>query len=365
MSTILIISPEPWDGHFVSKHHYARELARRGHKVLFHGPPDAPGPMRLVPVTEAPGDLRVLHAPRVAPGLRFLPGPLRRAWEARWLGQVEALAGARVDVVWNFENSRFFDLGFAGTRLKIYQQVDLNQDFYPDRAAASADLVVALSAPIAARLKSAAPDVIRLTHGHAVHSCTDDLPDGIATSFSAAPHNAVLVGNLDITYLDVTLLAQLVTEHPDVRFHFIGGYSPGSKLYAATASAPNVVFWGRQPAHILPDFLVRADLLLLAYLADQHLDQLANPHKMMEYLASGRCILATRTLDYEDRPDLVEMARDRADYSQRFAAIMAEPAIWNSPARVAARRAFAAENTYPRQIDRIAQALGPRGALVS
>ena len=86
---------------------------------------------------------------------------------------------------------------------------------------------------------------------------------------------------------------------------------------------------------------------------------------MMEYLASGRAVLATRTLDYDNRPDLVEMAADRADYLRRFAEIMAEPAIWNSPARVAARRAFAAGNTYPRQVDRIAQAIGPRGALVS
>ena len=365
MSTILIISPEPWDGHFVSKHHYARELARRGHRVLFHGPPEATGPMRLVAVADAPGDLLVLHAPRVAPGLRFQPATLRRAWEARWLGQVEHLAGGHVDVVWNFENSRFYDMGFAGARLKIYQQVDLNQYFNPERAAASADLVIALSAPIAARLKSAAPGLIRLTHGHAVGSCSDDMPEGVAASFDSASRNAVLVGNLDIAYLDVTLLAQLVAAHADVRFHFLGGYSSGSKLHAATASAPNVVFWGRQPAQLLPRFLERADLLLLAYLADQHLDQLANPHKMIEYLASGRAVLATRTLDYEDRRDLVEMATDRADYAQRFAAIMAKPAVWNSPARVAARSVFASENTYPRQIDRIVQALGPRGALIS
>ncbi len=135
MSTILIISPEPWEGHFVSKHHYACELARRGHRVLFYGPPEAMGTMRLEPVTDAHGDLLVLRAPRVAQGLRFLPSPLRRALEARWLGKVEQLAGARIDVVWNFENSRFFDMNFAGKRLTIYQQVDLDQAFHPAKAA--------------------------------------------------------------------------------------------------------------------------------------------------------------------------------------------------------------------------------------
>jgi hypothetical protein len=357
-STILIISPEPWDGHFVSKHHYALELTRRGHRVLFHGPPATTGGMRLVPVANQLGDLQILHAPRVAPGLRFMPNPLRRALEARWLKQVEQIVGHSVDVVWNFENSRFFDMGFAGNRLKIYQQVDLNQDFHPEKAAATADISIAISAPIEQRLKPSASELIRITHGYASQPLAEPLPDGVEASFSEARVNAVMIGNLDIAYLDVVLLAQLVKTHREVRFHFVGTYSAGLNLHAAIAAAPNVVFWGRQPSHLLPAFLERADLLLLAYLADQHLEQLANPHKMMEYLASGRCVLATRTLDYENRPNLIEMAFDREDYARRFAAITAEPAVWNSAERVAQRRAFALDNTYEKQLNRIAQALG-------
>jgi len=129
--------------------------------------------------------------------------------------------------------------------------------------------------------------------------------------------------------------------------------------------APNAHFWGHQPAGALPTFLARADVLLLAYLAGQHLDQLANPHKMMEYLAAGRCVLATRTLEYDDRPDLVETARDPAEYARRFAEIVADPAAWNRPEQIARRQDFARDNTYPCQLDRIIEALGPRGLLVS
>lgn len=365
MSTILLISPEPWEGHFVSKHHYARELARRGHVVLFHGPPDAAGPMRLVPVTDAPGDLRVLHAPRVAPGLRFLPGPLRRSLEARWLGQVEQIAGQPIDVVWNFENSRFYDLDFAGRRLKIYQQVDLNQAFHPDTAARTADLSIAISGPIEQRISRAARRLIRVTHGHAPQTGPVPVPDGLEADFARARVNVVLVGNLDMSYLDVALLTRLVQEHPGTRFHFVGAHTPARGLHGATAHAPNVRFWGRQPAQVLTAFLKRADVLLVAYLADAHLDQLANPHKIMEYLASGRCVLATRTLEYENRPDLVEIARDPTDYARRFAAIVADPAAWNRPEQIALRQQFAANNTYSCQVDLIAKAIGPRGALIS
>jgi glycosyltransferase involved in cell wall biosynthesis len=365
MSTILIISPEPWDGHFVSKHHYARELARRGHRVVFHGPPETTGAMHMAPVADAPGDLRVLHAPRVAPGLRFLPAPLRRALEARWLGQLERMIGARVDVVWNFENSRFFDMGFAGERLKIYQQVDLNQHFHPDLAARTADLAIAISGPIEQRLAPAAHHLIRITHGHAPAPASLPLPDGVPEDFALAPVNVVLTGNLDMVYLDVELIADMVRSHPAVRFHFIGSYRAGQGLHGATGKTANVRFWGRQPAALLPAFLARADLLLVAYLAEQHLAQLANPHKVMEYLAAGRCILATRTLEYENRPDLLEMAQNRADFARRFGMIVANPTAYNRPEQVTQRLDFARDNTYPRQIDRILQALGPRGHLIS
>ena len=364
-SCILVISPEPWAENHVSKHHYALELSRRGHKVVFYGPPSAQGPLRIVPVVDAPGDLHVLHAKRVAPGLRFLPPILRRALETRWLAKVEQIAGTPIDVVWSFENSRFFDMSFAGQRLKIYQQVDLNQNFRPDLAAKTADLSIAISGPIEQRIAPSARNLIRITHGVAKQHATGPAPDGLKSDFARARINAVLVGNLDIAYLDVELLTRLVADHPDTRFHFVGPFTPNQGLHGAVVYASNVRFWGRQPARVLPCFLEQADVLLLAYLAESHLDQLANPHKTMEYLASGRCVLATRTLEYDHRPDLIEIASDRDDYARRFAAIVADSAASNRPEQIARRQDFARDNTYTRQLDRIVQALGPRGGQIS
>ncbi len=39
MKTILLISPESWGKSFVSKHHYAVELAKKGNIVYFLNPP--------------------------------------------------------------------------------------------------------------------------------------------------------------------------------------------------------------------------------------------------------------------------------------------------------------------------------------
>lgn len=361
MSNVLIISPEPWGGHFVSKHHYAIELTRRRHQVLFCGPPEVCD----LHLEEVAPSLMIVHTPRVFPGLRFLYRPVRRFLEARWIEQLEALFGSKIDVVWLFENSRFFDLDFAGRRLKLYQQVDLNQNFNPEVAAATADLSIAISGPIEDRLRSFAKRLIRITHGCPETSIDEEKLKEVNHVFARNAKNVVLTGNLDIEYLDIPLLTRLVHTHPGVGFHFVGGFSEGRGLHESVGTSANTVFWGKQPSECLPSFLVRADVLLVAYLADEHPDQLANPHKIMEYLASGRCVLATRTLEYEDRPGLVEVATDRDEFLRRFSEIISHPSSWNSPELIARRQAFAADNTYSRQLDRIAEALGSMGKLIS
>ncbi|MDV3503092.1 glycosyltransferase [Marinobacter sp. M-5] len=364
MTTILIISPEAWDGHFVSKHHYAMELARRGHDIIFYGPPSLDKKICLEDICEIQGRLRILRAPRVAIGLRRFPATIRRIFERRWLHRLERRIGQRIDVIWNFENSRFFDFRFAGDRLKIYQQVDLNQNFQPDVAASTANLSIAVSAPIEQLIAPFANQLVRITHGYAPIGNRVSLPNGLEPEFAKKGVNAVLTGNLDISYLDVDLVARLVNIHPDVQFHFVGSFTAGKGLHALTGSVPNVKFWGRRPAAELGHFLRLADVLLVAYQADEHLAQLANPHKIMEYLASGRCVLATRTLEYEGRSDLLEMRISRDAYVQAFTEIVKNPSDWNTPELIAHRQNFAVKNTYSEHVNRIAQEIGPLGLLL-
>jgi hypothetical protein len=85
----------------------------------------------------------------------------------------------------------------------------------------------------------------------------------------------------------------------------------------------------------------------------------------MEYRASGRCVLATRTLEYEAHPELVIIANNREEYLQRFSEIVADPSPWNSDELTAKRKNFANQNTYPRQLDRIQEALGVRGRVLA
>lgn len=350
---ILLISPEAWDAHAVSKHHFARTLASQGHRVLFLDPPEPLRQLTLEAIPEHPGVVRV-RAPRVAPGLQRVPGALRRWLEHRWLRRLETLAECRIEVIWLFENSRFFDLRFAGSRLKIYHQVDLNQDFHPGIAAQTADICFCTSELIRQRLLPHNNRSFRLQHGVSLVNNPIELTQAQRQRFSGFQIQAMYVGNLEMAYLDCDLLALVVRNHPEVVFHFVGGYCQHGGLRRLLEDQLSVHWWGKVSSALIPSLLKRADVLIVCYQDNHHRDQ-SNPHKMMEYLASGRTVVATYTEEYMQYRDLLAMSASGSNdgYSELFATVLNQLSAYNSPDRMAARRAFAADHTYPRQVERI------------
>lgn len=353
MKAILLISPEPWHTHAVSKHHYGIQLAKLGHRVFFLNPPDSSlVDFSLSPVEDIP-NLTIVRGPLVAPGLRFCPPLLRRRLEARWLTRFEHRIGLQVDTIWLFENSRFFDMRFAGRRLKIYHQVDLNQNFHTTTAAATADISFCTTDFIRTRLAPHAKRLFKIHHGTAVPQQPLALSDEQAARFLPGRIHAVYIGNLEIAYLDADLLCHTARSFPDVCFHFVGSYSKTGQLYQKMSSQKNVSWWGKVPSGLIPSILARIDVMMVAYLATSNREQLASPHKFMEYFASGKTIVSTYTDEYKDKRHLLEMVDNQSDYLAAFERVVHNLAEYNSSHRQKARIEFAMEHTYPKQLDKI------------
>lgn len=352
--SVLLISPEPWDAHTVSKHHYAMTLARRGSQVFFLNPPDVS--FADITIQSAPDqpNLHIVNAPKVALGLRFYPSPLRRWLERRWLERLESVAGSEMEVIWLFENSRFFDMRFAGDRLKIYHQVDLNQEFNHRVAASTADICFCTTDFIKKMLIPYNPRTFKIHHGVAVPNAgAQELTVSQQNNFAETAINVAYIGNLDIPYLDVALLAELVKTFPGVRFHFVGQYRPDGNLYQACFGSLNVVWWGRVESGLIPAIIERCDVQLVTYLADQYREQLASPHKIMEYLASGKTIVATYTDEYKDKRHLLEMVEDSRSFISRFETVINNLEEHNSTANQLKRIQFAQEHKYTNQLLKI------------
>jgi hypothetical protein len=353
-TAVLLISPEPWSAHPVSKHHYARALARQGRPVLFVDPPDpALRQICLVPVPDQPG-IWLVQGPRLATGLRFYPSRIRRRLERRWLHRLERLASLPVSSVWLFENSRFYDLRFAADRLKIYHQVDLNQIFHPHEAARTADLCFCTTELIRQQLIGHNSQVFRLHHGLAPVYAELELDTSQQQRLNIPGVHAAYIGNLDMAYLDQALLIRVIQSHPSVQFHLVGGHQSGNSLRQKLQNCPHVHWWGQVPSSLIPRILEHVDLQLVCYQVQHHDDQ-ASPHKFMEYLASGRTIVATYTAEYAAHSNLLAMsdAGSNSGYLPLFQSVLTNLSQWNSPERMAARRAFAADHSYERQLQRI------------
>ncbi len=354
MPTILIISPELWNGHFVSKHHYAITLAKLGNNVYFLNPPEDNIKTTIVKKTSYDNVWEV-SSPPIVKGLRFFPKFMRIKLEKKWLSNFENIIEKKITTVWLFENSRFYDMEFAENRLKIYHQVDLNQNFHVQEASSSADICFGTTDFIISKIKNYNANSYKIHHGYnesALLIKNNIYVDKVEKSFSNKI-NAIYIGNMNIKYLDFDLLNTLVSRYQNINFHFIGGYFDHNELFQKTKNFKNVIWWGKVDSSNLVNFLENADICLLAYKVSQYKEQLASPHKIMEYLSSGKVTVATYTDEYKDKRYLLEMVDDSKEYISKFEKVVNNLDFYNSKDKQKKRIAFAKEHSYDNQLQKI------------
>jgi glycosyltransferase involved in cell wall biosynthesis len=351
---VLLISPEFLDGHFVSKHHYAITLASQGCQVYFLGPPQETDATIKINKTQYE-NIFDIKASKIARGLRFYPAYLKRKVEKKWLERLENLIGDRFTTIWLFENSRFYDLGFAKEKLKIYHQVDSNQSFHISNAASSADICFCTTDFIKKTLLLFNEKVFKIHHGVSSDKSERNLNKTQADRFIKYKVNVVLIGNLDIKYLDLDLLESLISLYPQICFHLIGGYKEEGLCYSKCSHFENAIWWGKVGSEIIPVILSHCDATLLLYKAETKFDieQLASPHKLMEYLASGKVTVTTYTDEYKDKSELLEMVDNNSDYLSKFNDVISNLVYYNSAEKQNQRKLFANEHTYSKQLGKI------------
>lgn len=342
---ILIISPESWGKSFVSKHHYALELVRRGNQVSFLGPPSSKYDSQ--PSLET--GLTLLSYPGFPKGFRFLPTIVRRLILRRITKKLESWAKGSFDIIWSFDNSVFFDLDAWGKhKIGISHIVDLNMDFQTQRASKTANICFCTTEFILRRLKAANANAHKIPHGVSLPSklpSPKELPGGNKPK-------ALYVGNLSMPYLDWEVLKETINLNPQVVFCFLG---PEGKSNLAIAdhhneirnelrNLPNVHFLGVVPAKDVFSYLMGTDICLVSYQERHHQDQ-ASPHKIPEYLASGKTIVATFTEEY-DETGLLQMPRYNKDFPTVFSEVANNLDHYNSETMSGKRVSYAQANTY-------------------
>ena len=359
---ILVVSPQPWNHIHLSKHHYALELARRDNEIVFLEP--ATKQSRLTEVPEA-SNVKVMQYEPAAPlWFRYHAKPVFRFFQQRQVQTILKAIG-KVDVVWCFDFNAFLDLREFDAGLRIFHPVD-PVSAESAAIAATADVVFSVSEKILSAFESV--PVRRFVIDHGLSRPFEQVARRGATQLKRrpGPPRVGYAGNLARPPLDRDILKKMIVQNGDAEFHFWGPHAPmadASPQFRRTIEqfidfldgAPNVSLHGRVPPDQLAESLQDMDCFVLTYARHLTESDRSNSHKILEYLSTGKVVVSSRIERYLNRPELIRMSPgdDDSVLPDLLSDTLARLSELNAPELEQARRTFALDNTYEKQVDRI------------
>lgn len=346
----------------MSKHHYASTLASSGHSVYFIEPPNSSAEVQpVVRDGPYPGLSVVTYKTYFPYALKF---HLRPVFDALMRVQAKRLVdaiGVKPDVIWDFDNSyQFKDLRVFGAKLSIFHPVD---DLPNGKATSKhADLVLSNAQRYINRLEPK-PVVSRvIEHGlsdafikHARKIVFEPAGHGQRARSNSRPVVGY-VGNLDRPGIDWKTIELAAERLPHVRFVFIGPFkviSDGPPK--SVIERENIEFVGKKTSSEILQLSHGIDVWWMVYDRSRDIDGGTNPHKLLEYLATGSVVVSNWTEAYAEK-DLVIMppSQDNEGLPALLENTLGNLATVNSREERARRASYTLEFSYSSHLDTVA-----------
>lgn len=343
---IVIISPDDWNFIHLSKHHYAILLAKQN-EVYFVNPPNS-GNEDFVD-----SNVKVINSYRNIRGLNRLPSKVLIKEVMKFeINSILKIINKPLDIVWSFDSSRLYFLDLFKTNIRIAHLVDLSENFYLEELTSSSTISFATSDSIIDNIKKYQSKVFKIDHGFRKFEATQNLALPGCNSIKG-----VYVGNLNIKYIDWEIIKFISIEKPEIDFIFIGPHSDALKeQIEAFNTNRNIYLLPKVKSDLIPSYLAAADFCLLVYKSKEYYQQLQNPHKIMQYLGSGKPIFATLTHEYIGK-DLLFMIGHEENAVACFEQFLIKLGSRKSDEQTNKRVTYALQNTYENQLAKIEKLL--------
>jgi hypothetical protein len=362
---VFILSPQHWGTMFLSKHHYAIELAKMGNQVYFVNPPEPSwkwGKSQFEIIeTEFQGLFLVDQQLNGPYNLKFHMETLFLFFMKRHIGTMEKFLGTP-DLVWSFDLGNNYPFRFfSKTAKKLFFPADFPSSKMAVQAAQGADLIVSIAQEILDEYPQGKSKKLLINHGVAQHFIDEGAKPYLKTDEVI---RVGLSGNFLRPDIDRPLLIEIIKSHPEVLFECfgayemkdsnIGGWNDSETLYfiETLKTTKSVLLHGAIPSHKLAEELRRMDLFLICYDVQKDQSKGTNYHKVMEYLAYGRPIVSNNISSYNKSINLINMCKSRVSNFE-LKKIVLEEINDLDPTSNDSQIMFSKANSYGAQIEKI------------
>ena len=334
----------------ISKHHYARALAKKGNKVFFLNPPKLGSP--LIKIVEKEENIFVTDYCPIFRGRKYLP---RRLFNqlVRIQAYLLQLKIGRIDILWSFSTSYFVNLRWFKADYYIFHPVDqINSRKIVKSIGASADIILSCSDYILNEAREIIKPKFLIPHGLS--------PSFVDFNFELDTDNTspqvCYIGNLFIENLNRSLLKQLIQGYRNHTFHFIGAFKREDSNVSGwineesldfvefLMNQPNVTCHGVVASESIPERIKKMDVFLVCYKQSVE-NRISNSHKILEYLSTGKAIISSPVEHYRDYK-LIQMCEDDETFVKTYNHVLNNLAQYNAKENQIERRDFSLKHSY-------------------
>ena len=359
---ILIFSPQPWNFLYISKHHYALELAKQNDVWFISAPEKDMGLGNFEEEISTQPRLKVIHYRLpVSDLVKFHMKPVYKWLIGLFVKKSFLKVKGGFDACIDFGCYSLFDSqDFVKASVKIFFPVDhFDHVRFTNRGA---QYLFTVSDVIKEKFSQAGINCHFINHGLSEEFATL-AKERLNILYEWKEGNVLKVGytgNLFSHFLDINLFKKLIIENPDVEFHLFGGFDYGEsnsvlmEWLSFLQNSSNVKLLGFLRPGELAKALQNMDALVLCYKPDYKNYFGENTHKMLEYLSTGKAIISTHITLYANSEfiEMTNLGQDE-DLPVLFRQSLKNLKTLNSQELYKKRISFALNNTYAHQIERI------------
>lgn len=359
---------------YLSKHHYATELAHKGNTVYFLNPPFKGSNKQWfnIVTSTVSSNLHIIDHKLFFPyEIKFHATRLYELLIKFHLKRVLKKLKNKIDIIWSFDLGYNYPLSsFPSSCLKLFHLLDEPRNRFALKSVNGATHLFSVTKEILQFYKDVTLPKYLIPHGLALHFKRDLCLSYIVQS----PIQVGYSGNLLRHDIDRPILLQIIQSNPQIQFNFWGSYTAeqsniGSELNQAAAkfietlqSLNNVILYGPIEPKLLAKSISQMDLFLICY--NINLDQSGgtNYHKIIEYLSTGKVIVANNITAYKDHNELLNMVSERTNNKSLpnlFETTTTNIAYYNSIENQNKRIKYAQNNFYYLHLQSIETYISP------